>query len=228
MVRAVQSILDRPDRWPFEPTGFVFLAREIHEQAAKVAEAGGADARYQAALTLRRELADGNRESFVLTHDGEMVALRKTLWNVEETFRRFVLFGEAGTFDVYPNAHPLAGLSKYPIFLPRAAPSTPKPAFTEALAEAFFRHEILATWRAHSRRREYQVNRDLLGELIAWRFDLEPGAFNRDLPRRIIADWHPGDEGWTLKPGNVQMQNFETWQELLKTYKNQRVAEQNV
>jgi hypothetical protein len=112
------SIWERQQDWPFEPSGYYFLARAAHVLFPDVAE----DLQKAAGSRMRRKLADGEFPAVALMSDGRLAPVRSSAWVFEENFNKWFSSCQITNFDLFGSGvHPLAGMTHFWLFVEKAS-----------------------------------------------------------------------------------------------------------
>jgi hypothetical protein len=110
--RFTKDIWKDSESWPFEPPGYVFLARLVQnvENDARIE-------RPAAKREVRQQLASGKLNAYALTEDG-MAPVPQQAWWHDDNFRDWFLKCRMTNFELFGSGmHPLARVSEYWLFV---------------------------------------------------------------------------------------------------------------
>lgn len=195
----------RPQAWPYNAPGYVYMMRAAEQIGATLLPSdwkgiNNSVGRHQVLAAIREHCAYGRLTAAAMVFDGKFKELPAHRWNNFDCWKWFPKC-TITNFEVIEHAHPLAGLSHFPLYLteqslrrllpqqPEAEPevvtsSGLKPT-REQLEQLFY--DIVQYWRDKGSIDEYRVTREDFEALalMCW-----PGAtstrdvFDRERPEK--------------------------------------------
>lgn len=116
-LRSQLSIWRRQQDWPFEPSGYYFLARAAQILCPDANEG----LQQKAAAPMRRQLADGELRAAALLGNGTLAPVPPDAWVVDENFSQWFSACQITNFALFGSGiHPLAGVTHHWLFIQKA------------------------------------------------------------------------------------------------------------